>query len=546
MKLHHFFILIVFLLSVFEVDKPEADAQQKKSTESYSARVLRGKKIEPNRAGLRQYFDSLKTTDELKRRTKKLFTQLSDKKYSVRIQAFNELQKIPRIPAELLATALKSTDPETRYRAQALQRKNERDFGPVQNAVCQLIGELKLDGFSQELIGIIENSNNDYTRNLAQKSIVKSSSVTDLEVLRQAFTHQDHYVRVAAIRAMGRLDARRHREIFNRGLTDESEAVRLYSAEALANLGERKSLKALLRLLDSEQLLIRYQADYILRQLTQQDFKFRPYSSADVRQPQVKLWADWIAEHGESAKLNFPIVVKERRSHLDEGHVLLAYGHRNMVREYDGAGKVIFEYRTKHVWSAEKLPSGNILVSDYSKNRVAELNMNNEVVWEFPCKGCLNARPLANGNILAISHLDRKIMEVTRDKKVVFEIKTKGLACDAHRLPNGNTLISEDALVRIVDPKGKNVWTYGARHPYGVEPLPNGNILIADITLHHVIEVTPDKKVVWKFKASAPGDAYRLPNGNTLITDTHRFVEVTPDKKIVWEMKGNYYGSARK
>ena len=519
---------------------------QGKLKESYSARILRKQQIEPNREGIRKYFKSLESSEALKQEINGLIKQLSSPKFPVRSEAFQKLRNRRSIPIELLVAGTKSKDPEIRFRCTALLRKHQREFAPLQRAVCQVISESKFEEFVPELFGVIEKATDSYLKQLARQAIVRTSTVRDLEFLNSTFQNENREMRLAVIESLAKLEAKKHRPVFLRSLNDSSDRIRLAAAKALANLGDRECLMALVKLLDSKNLQVRYQSDYLLRSLTKQDFKFRPYASESVRAQQKAQWKYWVSENGAKAKLHFPVQMKKSRSNLKEGHLLLAYGHRNVVREFDAAGNVIFEYKTKHVWSAEKLPSGNILVSDYSKNRAVELDMNNKVVWEFQCKGCLNARPLANGNVLVVSHLNKKIMEVTRDKKVIFEVKTRGYACDAHRLPDGNTLIAEDGIVRIVNPKGKNVWEYGAKHPYGVEPLPNGNILIADITDSHVIEVTPEKKVVWTFRERAAGDAYRLPNGNTLITGTQRFLEVTQDKKVVWERKGNHYGSARK
>ena len=100
--------------------------------------------------------------------------------------------------------------------------------------------------------------------------------------------------------------------------------------------------------------------------------------------------------------------------------------------------------------------------------------------------------------------------------------------------------------MREVTPQGKTVWEYstGNVNVYGCQPLPSGNVLIADLK-GQVLEVTRDKKVVWQFASSAV-DCFRLPNGNTLITEHLRFIEVTPDKKVIWEKTNYGYGSARR
>jgi hypothetical protein len=117
---------------------------------------------------------------------------------------------------------------------------------------------------------------------------------------------------------------------------------------------------------------------------------------------------------------------------------------------------------------------------------------------------------------------------------------------DAHRLDNGNTLVSGHGSVREVTPEGKTVWFYGVGICYGCQPLPSGNVLICDYGGGKVQEVNRDNKVVWQYDAQNPVDAFRLLNGNTLITQTERFTEVTPDKKVIWSKTGCSQGRARR
>ena len=329
-------------------------------------------------------------------------------------------------------------------------------------------------------------------------------------------------------------------------LKDVEERVQLRAAHAFANVGDRRCLKTLVMLLESEVFQNRFAANHMLKQLTQKDFGFSSMTASKERKTSLEKWKKWLNTESESTKLHFPVTLIASRTYLKEGHTLLAYGHRKLIEELDATGEVIWKYEGLKPWSAEKLPNGNVLVAA-GDGKIAEINMRGETVWEYQSPLCLNAKLLPNGNFLCVSHTGNRVFEITRKKKIVVEFKTKGLACDAHRLENGNTLIAEDSLVKIVDTKGEVVWSYDKpKHPYGVEPLPNGNILICDLTENHVIEVTREKRIVWKFPADRPCDAFRLPNGNTLITDHQRFVEVDADKNIVWEKRGAKYGTARR
>jgi hypothetical protein len=52
----------------------------------------------------------------------------------------------------------------------------------------------------------------------------------------------------------------------------------------------------------------------------------------------------------------------------------------------------------------------------------------------------------------------KRVVEVDRDGAVVFELKNLSHPSDADRLPNGNTLVAENGMVREFDRSGTEIW----------------------------------------------------------------------------------------
>jgi outer membrane protein assembly factor BamB len=153
---------------------------------------------------------------------------------------------------------------------------------------------------------------------------------------------------------------------------------------------------------------------------------------------------------------------------------------------------------------------------------------------------------LPSGNILVAGHTSKKVLEVSRDKQVVWEFETSHNCYDAHRLPDGNSLLAVGQQVIEITPSGETTWSYRAKGSiYGIQPLPADTLLLTD-TSRGVLEVTRDGEVVWEFAEANAFDAFRRPDGNTLISSNKRFVEVTPDGEVVWELAGGGYGRARR
>jgi hypothetical protein len=124
------------------------------------------------------------------------------------------------------------------------------------------------------------------------------------------------------------------------------------------------------------------------------------------------------------------------RKLADTGHYLVAHEGDNAVREYDAAGKVVWEYAVgSRVYSATRLASGNTLIGCGDGHRVIEVDPNGKAVWS------LNEHDLPGVTLAWVTMVDR--------------------------LPSGNTLVVNCHA--------------GPTNP-------------------QIIEVTPDKKVVWSFK----------------------------------------------
>lgn len=152
---------------------------------------------------------------------------------------------------------------------------------------------------------------------------------------------------------------------------------------------------------------------------------------------------------------------------LDNGHYLVCHEADGAIREYDGAGKVVWEYKLDlgsrpaspghgpeghgtEVFGAIRLPDGNTLIAGGNNNRILEVSPAGKIVWsirhdELPgirFAWMTTLHRLPNGNtIIGNCHAgptNPQLIEVTRDKKVVWTFKDfsnfgNSLAC-AHVL----------------------------------------------------------------------------------------------------------------
>ena len=137
---------------------------------------------------------------------------------------------------------------------------------------------------------------------------------------------------------------------------------------------------------------------------------------------------------------------------LENGHYLVCQEGEGAVREYDGAGKVVWDYA---VPLFDQKPRGGHGLEAWGNAVFAAVR-------------------LADGNTLISTGNGHSVIEVTPDKKIVWHLK-------------------QDDLPGI-----KLAWVTT------LQVLPNGNIVLGNChagpTNPQIIEITRDKRVVWTFR----------------------------------------------
>lgn len=187
-------------------------------------------------------------------------------------------------------------------------------------------------------------------------------------------------------------------------------------------------------------------------------------------------------------------------------------------------------------------------------DKLASLSADGKTEWQIPWSGVHDIHVLDNGNIF-LQHGANKVVELDgKTHKVIWTYDSarsngnEGKAVEVHALqplPNGNIMIAESGPARIieVDREGKIVHQIKLKvshpHPHTdtrlARKLSNGHYLVCHEGDGFVREYDADGKVVWEFEVPLFGrrkkeghgpEAYgnkcfaaiRLPNGNTLIT----------------------------
>lgn len=223
------------------------------------------------------------------------------------------------------------------------------------------------------------------------------------------------------------------------------------------------------------------------------------------------------------------------------------------------SGKELWTKPNTRGHDVQSLPDGHVLFTIGNNKTVTELDANHQPVWSYSegLEHPLSAQRLPNGNTLIGDAKLGRVIEVTPDKKVVWKYESPDIANmrmrNSHRTEAGTTLISIEAESKIieVDKDGKIVWSWQApdgknRRSYQARRLPNGNTMVSLSDPGELVEVDPSGKVVRSIAGSKmdiqfgwPSGFAPLPNGNLLIADYtgRRLVEVDKAGKVVNELR---------
>lgn len=191
---------------------------------------------------------------------------------------------------------------------------------------------------------------------------------------------------------------------------------------------------------------------------------------------------------------------------LADGRVMIAESGPGRILEVDRDGGLLREIKLKvdhphpHTDTrlARKLPSGNYLVCHEGDGVVREYDAAGQVVWQYeiplfgrepkPGHGpeafgnkCFAALRLANGNTLISTGNGHSVLEVTPEKKIVWQLDSTDLpgitlawVTTLQVLPNGHYIIGNchagpgQPLLVEVDPATKKVvWTFDQYPTFG-------------------------------------------------------------------------------
>ncbi|HEX8025029.1 MAG TPA: PQQ-binding-like beta-propeller repeat protein [Candidatus Limnocylindrales bacterium] len=264
--------------------------------------------------------------------------------------------------------------------------------------------------------------------------------------------------------------------------------------------------------------------------------------------------------------------------------VLIADRGNGRIIAVNDAGQIIWQFpRSKadlpkgQGFSADDAfidPNGKTIVANDEFHEVIDRIdiATGRIVWQYgrygvpgATGGAVNtpddAYPLANGDILVADIRNCRVIEIAPDKSIAKQWGLTHVCTDhagrTYGNPNGDTPLPDGGLL-ITEITGSRVVRLAAdgsvvfdihvpvAYPSDAQLDANGNVVVADFSRHgQVVAVDPTGKLVWRYApASGPGAlnhpslATPLPNGLVSVNDDFRDRLVVIDPiagKIVWQ-----------
>ena len=492
--------------------------------------------LAPTRESLGAYLESLVPSDTRRAELQALVAQLGADQFARREQASVLLQRQIAGATDILEAAATSGDFEIRWRARKILDQADRHTSGLLAAVLTTIREEKLTGLCQPLLAALPLCKDHALRTSLRRALIATAGPTDAPLLRELLSSQDPPSRILAIEALrGVLGAEADADAVAL-LGDPSDVVQAAAARALANGGRRESLSVLIKLLESADAAARTEAARTLRAATGQHFGYAVYDPPAPRAAAVAKWHEWLAAHGQTATLNFPL----RDAALDLGRLLVCDHTKSLLIEFDASGRKRWEQQVgQQPWACQGLPSGHRLVGNYGERSIVEYDATGREVWRIESLpgGPTSVERLDNGNTLVACTESGQVLEFDPAKKIVWKAMVEGRPVDARRLDDGSTLVTLQHAQKVVelDAAGRQVWELaGVGMAFSAQRLESGNTLVCAIQTPQVREFDRRGNVVWaQGKFVNPYSAQRLASGNTVVVDTTGITEIDPQGAVV-------------
>jgi predicted Rdx family selenoprotein len=564
-------LLVAFILSIAPV--AVAAAAEKTSPEE---NILKRAGVPVDADGLLTFFRGRTLSDTECKQIGKLIHQLGADNFDDRESASKALQKIGGRATPLLRAAKHSLDVEIAKRAGQLLKEIAAPAPLSAVAAAKLLVRRAPTDAVAVLLAYLP---------FAADGAVEDEVLTALlaltpdgkadPALTAALTDPLPIKRGAAAYVLGRKGDKAGNDAVRKLLTDADATVRWQAACALLTVHDKAAIPVLMELLADGPFDAAWRSEEVLHRLAGDKVTAIWLDDSPKQRSKVRdAWAAWWKDKGAGFDLTG---YKEAPRPL--GYTLGVEYNTGRVWECDIDGSIRWEIKDlAGPMDAQVLPNGNVLIAEADAHRVTERDLKGTVKWEKKVDGEPNGcKRLANGNtFVSTCKFIRSVREIGAlefgiDGATLFNVRNaSGNFSDAIcKGRDGRTFFISDGVFIQQDAAGKRLGTillsWGQKvHYVGLQDLPGGRFLLADLVGGQVLEIKeteevpdmlelsdklreslshagPFAKILWQTHVPGACGVMRLTNGHTLVSANHKVVELNAEGVLIWEVAAEGY-----
>ena len=420
----------------------------------------------------------------------------------------------------------------------------EADFAAA-SAAARLIARDQPPGSLPVLLDFISYATSEPVRQEVQRAInkVALAEKKPSPLLIAALKDTVPARRAAAGEAMLRVGGGSAKEAIAPLLTDAHPLVRCQIGMALVETHDQSGVPLLIKaLIDSPPERAQHVLE-LLDRVTAEDAPTEYYRGKQSAGVCCAAWTGWYEKHQAKldlakqltkSELGFTIITTSALKPNTKNKVLeIGPGPANEPRwEFDGPRYPL----DVHIIGANRL-----LMAEYFDRRVTERDFKGNILKQFHANLPVACQRLPNGDTFIVT---RQLLSIVDpDGKEVFTWSPQLPSITAaKRLRNGQiAVVTTGGRCQLLDIKGRELKSFqmgGAVYTLGgnIDVLPNGRILTPLNNLNRVVEFDWAGNKHWEAIVSRPVSATRLSNGHTLVTCSldYRVIELDAQGKEVW------------
>jgi hypothetical protein len=462
------------------------------STNRFDAQ-LREAGITPDAQGLAAYLALYLVGPEQREVYRGLMTQLGDDDFHRREDALMQLLRRPTQVADELQAAVRSPDPEVRWRAEIVLQQSNQANHDLLYAALLVIRDQKIQGLTAGVLATFPVCRHENRlRFVMGDAFNATATAADADLLRSSLQTDDLNLRVMVATALGRTLGTKASDDLRPLLDDPEDILRVTAAEIMVQGGDPAALRTLGKLLESRHLSIRNRSIQVLRSYLKASLSYSGYDPESVRSRNAARWREAIEEHLRGS------VPQDSGQTAGQRRILIFASRRNQMFEIDERGECI---------ALEGI------------------------------RGAADCRLLADGHRLVTLPGERKVLQIDEDGRTVWQAKTGDHPLKAERLDDGSTLIiTGSGVLQEFDASGRLVHQRQFDERLrDVRAAPDGEVLLVTFDPGHVVRLDRLYNEVWRSPLlESPVAVCQTGDGHLIaaLSRSGAIVDVGPDDQV--------------